>query len=232
MRSRLSLSFLLLMLFTGLTSFSAAQRSSGQTATNNVASSGACSPNVVNPGSPVVITCIGFSDKQNAELISFLKRLSSKESSDQSEIISRLNALLDLVGKSTQRAISQERIDILSRSPWGVCYPSEVIITAPKSNTEAQAFASQLSRLLLALNYRPRPIKYDALSTTGDRLDLKVVESEWAGCLGKWLVPQLAADGFKIRYDYWTNPVDKSRSRGLGFAADQAVPIQIYVYGK
>jgi len=109
---------------------------------------GVCSPIAPDNKGTITITCSGFSDKQNKQIMDFLKQLSSEQAKDQEVLLQKLDQIIATL-RATQRPrkITDEAATTILRSNWGFCAQVPIIVVAPSGDDEAGSLAVQLVNL-------------------------------------------------------------------------------------
>jgi len=190
---------------------------------------GDCSSIAPNNSGNITITCSGFSDRQNQQIISFLKQLSSQQGKDQDIVLRRLDEIMSALKSAqlaaTPRVISEEMQRYMLSDNWAICAPQSVRIIAPRGNTEAGELAIQLRGFLRRVGQDAQVDYQDVRRERDDQTDLKFVLNQTDNCVSQYLNIRLSST-FKIRFEQGA-PYDVSQSR---HAPNPAHPVIIYVY--
>jgi len=217
----------------GLLSNASRQRS--PTPHADVETKGICSPIAPNNQGTITITCTGFSDKQNRQILDFLHQLSIKQAGDQDALLSKLDEIIAAV-KATQRQSSpriitgEVRQQIL-RSNWGVCATEKVVIVAPTKDGEAQSLAEQIKKILDGVGMQPKVVYDEMKKVPGNTEDLKISTSSSGGyCTTRFLGGNIGSL-LSVGFDSYPDSA-KSPASGNGTSLDSAATVYIYVYSR
>lgn len=145
--------------------FSLINGASGQSAaTSQVETKGSCSPIAPNNQGSITITCTGFSEKQNQQILGFIKQLSSDQAKDQEVLLAKLDEVLAAIKASkgqSQRIISDEIQQRMRRSLDQ--FRGQIIqINAPSTDIESSNLALRIKGILEAVGWQVLPVNYGA----------------------------------------------------------------------
>jgi hypothetical protein len=125
---------------------------------------GSCSPIAPDNQGSITITCTGFSEKQNRQILGFIKQLSSDQAKDQEALLAKLDEVLAAIKASngqSQRTISDE-IQQRMRPSLDQFGGQIVQINAPSGDMESSNLALRIKEILGAMGWQVLPVKYGA----------------------------------------------------------------------
>jgi hypothetical protein len=118
----------------------------------NQETKGICSPITPDNRGTITITCTGFSERQNRQILDFLHQLSAEQAKDQDVLLQKLNEIIETLKSAERQAVprtiseeSQRRI--LLDLDWGICALVPIVVVAPSGDNEAVTLAGQFRDL-------------------------------------------------------------------------------------
>jgi hypothetical protein len=198
---------------------------------------GVCSPIAPDNKGSITINCSGFSDKQYRVLRDFLSQLSSEQAQQQDILLSKINEVLDTLRKqqseSRPRAIPDSDLQIISYANWGELPVSNIVITAPIDDVEAENFAKQIAGVFERGGMNVG-IVYKRLSRGPEDPDLKIVHNNLNYYCTRFLLTSTwFAQQISVKYERINPPPGMTDKTSIEkYESDPTVTLSIFVYPK
>jgi hypothetical protein len=159
----------------------------------NQETKGICSPITPDNRGTITITCTGFSERQNRQILDFLHQLSAEQAKDQDVLLQKLNEIIEALKSAERQAaprtISEESQNmILKNNAWGICASVPIVVLAPSGDNEAIALAGQFRDLFRRAG---RISKVDYSRVTGperDKTDVIIAPDPMDVCVPSYLM--------------------------------------------